>query len=153
MQGKMVAAFQQRVRAEVVDKPLIERLGLKAGDLDGAAHGAFVAMQAGDLESAFKGFANLVLVDPTNAGYHAGLAEVALELGHHALALQSASVIVATRGAEPEGYFLSARACLGLGEPALALEDLTQTEAMARRSGKPAYAAAAQKLRALIGSA
>ncbi len=154
MTGSMtVAAFQKRIRDEIVEKPLIERLGLKPGDLNGAANGAFAAMQAGDHASAFQGFAHLVMVDPTNADFHAGLAEAALELGHHALALQSASVIVATRGGEPEGYFLSARACLGLGEPALALEDLAQTEAMAQRAGKPAYAAAAQRMRSLIGAA
>jgi hypothetical protein len=69
------------------------------------------------------------------------------------MALQSASVVVATRPTAPEGYFLSARACLGMEEPALALEDLAETERWAIKAGKPVYVAAAQKLRVLLGGA
>lgn len=152
MQGKLTAAFQQQVKELMVDTPLLQRLGLQRNDLHGAAKAADAALQSGNLEQAFKSYAHLVMLDPTNADFHAGLAEVALDLGHFAMALQSASVVVATRPTAPEGYFLSARACIGMDEPTLALEDLAETERWAVKAGKPAYTAAAQKLRVMVDS-
>ncbi len=148
-----MAALQAEVMELLVERPVVEKLGLKREDLYGAALASAEALQAGDHERAFNGFCHLVMLDPMNPAYHHGLAEVALELGHYPLALQSASVIVASTPRRPEGYFLSARACLGLGEPELALEDLGQVETLGREVGQPALVAAAQKLRVLIGGA
>lgn len=151
MQGTLTAAFQKQIMETLVETPLYKRLGLQRNDLAGAARAADSALHGGNAEEAFRGFAHLVMLDPTNADYHAGLAEAALDLGNFDMALQSASVVVATRPTAPEGYFLSARACIGMEEPALALEDLAETERWAVKAGKPVYAAAAQKLRVLVG--
>lgn len=151
--GKLTAELTEQVRQQLVAVPLRDRLGLQDGDLFGAASAATEALRAGDLEAALKGFAHLVILDPMNADFHAGLAEAALALGHNELALQSASVIVAQRPASGEGYFLSARACFGLGETALALEDLLAAEAMARKSGQSAHVVAAQRMRAVVEAA
>lgn len=151
MKGEHIVALQQRVKAEIVETPLIQRLGLKDGDLYGAALAATNALQAGEVERALNSFAHLLLLDPTNPEFHAGFAEAALAMNEHAMALQSASVVVASRPNSPDGYFLSARACIGLGEPALALEDLAETEIWAQKAGKPGLVEAARKLRALIG--
>lgn len=153
MQGSLTATFQQEIKAALVDTPFHERLGLRREDLHGAALAADAAARSGNLDEAFRSFAHLVMLDPTNPDYHAGLAEVSLDLGNFAMALQSASVMVAARPTAPEGYFLSARACIGLEEPALALEDLAETERWAAQAGKSAYAAAAQRLRALLDGA
>ena len=66
------------------------------------------------------------------------------------LALQSASVVVATRPDAPDGYYLSARACMGLGEHGLALEDLADVERHATKPAQQAFLASAQKLRLAI---
>lgn len=150
MQSKLTAALRADVKAELVDKSLAGRLGLAEADLYGAVQAAAEALQAGDLDRAFRGFAYLVVLDPTNPTYHIGLANVALGLEQFAIALQSASVVVASRPRSAEGYHLSARACLGMGEPALALEDLAEVERLAQEAGQAEWAVAAQKLRVLV---
>lgn len=150
MPGSLTAQFQAEIKQALIDTPLFERLRLKRDDLHGAVRSAEASVQSGNLEAAFKSYAYLVMLDPTNADHHCGLAEVALDLGRFEMALQSASVVVAMRPASPEGYFLSARACIGMEEPALAREDLDETERWAAKSGKTAYAAAAHRLRLLV---
>ena len=150
MQGEKLGALQKQIMAEVVETPLMQRLGLRDGDLHGAAVAATLALRSGDLQKALKDFAYLVVLDPTNADFHAGLAEAALSLDEFFIALQSASVVVAAKPTSPDGYFLSARACLGMGEMGLALEDLAETERWAQKAGKPAITDAVQKLKAII---
>ena len=153
MPGSYTAEFQGEIKNALIDAPFGQRLGLSRNDLHGAVRSAEAAVQAGNLDEAFRNYAYLVMLDPTNAHYHCGLAEVALDTGRFEMALQSASVVVATRPSEPEGYFLSARACIGMAEPALGLDDLAETERWAAKAGKPAYYAAAQRLRVLVDGA
>lgn len=150
MQGERLVALQKQILAEVVETPLMQRLGLKDGDLHGAAVAATFALQTGDFQKALKDFAYLVVLDPINPDFHAGLAEAALGLEEFSIALQSASVVVASKPTSPDGYFLSARACLGMGEFALALEDVAESERWAQTAGKPAILDAVQKLKAVI---
>lgn len=150
MQGERLVALQKQILAEVVETPLMHRLGLKDGDLHGAAVAATSALHSGDFQKAIKDFAYLVVLDPINPDFHAGLAEAALSLEEFTIALQSASVVVASKPTSPDGYFLSARACLGMGEFALALDDIAETERLAQTAGKSAILEATQKLKTVI---
>ncbi|PLL11180.1 hypothetical protein C0V75_18035 [Tabrizicola sp. TH137] len=153
MKGEHFIALQRQILAEVVEQPLMQRMGLKDGDLYGAAVAATASLRSGDFDKALNAFAHLLLLDPVNPDFHAGLAEAALGVNDYAIALQSASVVVAANPSAPDGYFLSARACIGLKEPALALEDLAEAERLALKSGAAAIIDATRKLRALIRDA
>lgn len=150
MQGEHLAALQKQIMADLVETPLMHRLGLKDGDLYGAAVAATQALHAGDFQKALKDFAYLVILDPTNGDFHAGLAEAAIGIDEFDIALQSASVVVASKPASPDGYYLSARACMGMGEIGLALEDLDEAERHAQAAGRPAILEAAQKLKVIL---
>lgn len=150
MSANLTRALQDQIKGDYLDNPPVRRLGLEPGDLYGAASAATAALQAGDRDTAFRLFAHLVLLDPANADFHAGLAEAALAMEGYELALQSASVVVATRPDAPDGYFLSARACMGLGEHDLALEDLADVERHATKPAQQPFVAAAQKMRLAI---
>jgi predicted Zn-dependent protease len=150
MSANIFKDLQDQIKGDYLDNPPVKRLGLQPGDLYGAANAATAALHSGDRDTAFRAFAHLVLLDPANADFHAGLAEAALAMEGYELALQSASVVVASRPDAPDGYYLSARACLGMGEHGLALEDLAEVERHATKPGQQSFLAAAQKMRVAI---
>lgn len=106
--------------------------GLRPQDLDAAFEAAKACLRRGARIEALRIYIALILWRPTDVEAQVGLAGCALELGEHHLALQAASAIVAFAPRDPRGYYLSGRACLGLGEMPEAAEDLTDALALAR---------------------
>jgi len=88
----------------------------------------------------------LVLCEPTNIDFQVGLANCALLLNQHHLALQAASAIVALAPSDARGYFLSGRACLALGHYAEAAEDLRDAVEFGRNARDPVIAEEASQL-------
>lgn len=139
------------VRDLLFDPPLAQRLGLQPGDLNGAAQQACTDLMAGRAEQALGKFARLILIDPTDTSLHIGLAEAALAAGQPELAVQSAAAVIVDRPDAPEGYLLSARACLTLGEYGPAAEDLADAERFAADRGDAATLAQVRRFKALLG--
>jgi len=140
----------QMVRKLLVEPTLADRLGLQRGDLDGAARGARADLMAGRSGEAMGKFARLVLIDPTNAAFHIGLAEASLAEGHGELAMQAAATVIVDRPDHPDGYLLSARAALALGDLAAAAEDLADADRFAQARGDSGALAAVRRLRAVL---
>lgn len=111
---------------------LREALGFGKQDLVAIAMMARQALTDGDAALAFRSYALLVLVDPQTLSYQIGLAESALAAEAPDAALQAASAIVATQPDNPQGYFLSGRACMALGLLNEAREDLTDAANFAK---------------------
>lgn len=88
--------------------------------LDVARH----QLQRGAFNEAIRLYATLVLCAPTEVDFQVGLANCALKMDTPALALQAASAVIALAPRDSRGYLLSARACIALGQPVEAKEDL-----------------------------
>ena len=140
----------QLVQKFLIDVPLVERLGLAPGDLNGAAEQARADLQAGQSASALSKFARLVMIDPRHAPYFLGLAEAALAEGQPEIALQGASVVMLEQPDDPAGYLLSAQACLALDEFDAAREDLADAERCALAKSDMAAQILARRLRAVL---
>lgn len=136
------------IATELVENPLLARLGLEPSDLYGPMMQARNELLAGNAEGAFQKFARLVLVDPMNVEFQLGMGEAALALELPEIAMQSAALIITEAPDRPEGFLLSGRACLAMGEPALALEDLADAESRAQTAGNEAMARAVSQLAA-----
>src|SRR5262249_28810721 len=91
-------------------------------------------LQRGAFAEAMKMYVALVLCEPMNSDFQVGLANCALQMQEFHLALQAASAIVALAPSDPRGYFLSGRACFGLGHFAEAKEDFTDAIEFGRKS-------------------
>lgn len=127
------------IQRRLVDEPIIERLGLTEDHFASSYAKAMAKMEAGELSAAFRDMANLVLLAPNSVQFQLGLAQVALRANVPELAMQSAAAIIALAPDRPEGFLLSGQACLAMGEPALAREDLT--DAITRADAHPRFAA------------
>lgn len=127
------------IQRGLVDEPIIERLGLTEAHFSINYQKAMEKLAAGDIPGAFRDIANLVLIAPSSVQFQLGLARVALQAGVPELAMQAAAAIIALAPDRPEGFLLSGQACLAMGEPALAREDLA--DAIARADAHPRYAA------------
>lgn len=125
-------------------------IGIAAEDLALGLDVAKRHMQRGAPAEALKIYAALVLCDPARLEFQIGLANCALDLGEHEMALQAASAIVATAPADPRGYYLSGRACFGLGAVDEALEDLADAERFARSIGDAALTEAVRNFTLLV---
>lgn len=125
---------------------LRQQLNLDKNDLYGGVLKAKKALEAGDPGNAMGQFIALVLLDPTQIDHQIGLAESALAMGFHEIAMQSAAIVIQSAPERPEGYYLSGRACLALKEPALAIEDLTEAAKRARKISNTALAQGAEAL-------
>lgn len=152
MSDTRVADFTQQVLEILIERPLIERLGLQSGDLDIAAMQGKNDLMAGRADAALARFARLVLVDPNNVDYQIGLGEAALANGAPELAMQCAAYVISARAASPAGYYLSGRAALMMGEPGLAQEDLNEAATRAAMIGERALQASAQQLAAMAAA-
>lgn len=127
------------IHRRLVDEPIIERLGLTEAHFHGVYSAAMERLAGGDVDSAFRDFANLVLLAPTSVQFQLGLAQAALRAGVPELAMQAAAAIIALAPDRPEGFLLSGQACLAMDERDLALEDLN--DAIAKADAHPRFAA------------
>ena len=118
----------------LVETPLLKDLGLEPNDMHGIVVRATDKLENGRSVEAFLDFAALVLLDPTSIEFQIGLAEASLAANQPELALQTAAIVITEDPSRAEGFFLSGRACLAIGEPSLAVEDLH--DAIARAEGK-----------------
>lgn len=127
------------IQRQLVDHPIIDRLGLTEAHFSINFTRAMEKLEAGDVASAFRELGTLVLMAPTSVQFQLGLAQAALRAGIPELAMQAAAVIIGIEPDRPEGFLLSGQACLAMGEPALAREDLT--DAITRADSHPRFAA------------
>ncbi len=133
---------------ELVDNPVIDRLGLKEEHFYGAVVQANDKLSKGDVEGAFQDYCKLVLISPESTTFQLGLAQTAIATGMLDLGLQAASAVVMMQPDKPEGYFQSGRACFMMKEFGLAAEDLK--EALDKCSGDARYNDLAKSARALL---
>lgn len=127
------------IQRQLVDHPIIDRLGLTEAHFSINYNRAMEKLAAGDIAAAFRDFGTLVLLAPMSVQYQLGLAQAALQANAPELAMQAAAVIIGLAPDRPEGFLLSGQACLAMGEPALAREDLT--DAIALADAHPRFAA------------
>lgn len=139
------------IQRQLIEQPIVERLGLTEKHFAVSYNRAMEKLAAGDTPAAFRDIANLVLLAPTSVQFQLGLAQVALQAGLPELAMQAAAAIIALAPDRPEGFLLSGQACLAMGEPALAREDLA--DAIARADANPRYAALARIARQTLVAA
>jgi Flp pilus assembly protein TadD len=123
-----------------------EDLGLDAEDLRLGLTVARNQLLRGAKQEALRTYVALVLCEPMNGDFQAGLANCAAQLGEHHLTLQAASALIALQPRDPRGYYLSGRACLALGHRAEAKEDLTDALSFARAAKEGEIAQEAEKL-------
>jgi Flp pilus assembly protein TadD len=120
--------------SEFIAGSLRKELGLQTIDLMAGLEVAKNHLKRGDIPQAMRIYATLVLCEPANVDFQVGLANCALLAEENHLALQAASAVVALAPSDPRGYFLSGRACLGLGSFAEATEDLTDAVEFGRKA-------------------
>jgi Flp pilus assembly protein TadD len=113
---------------------LRKELGIENADLQIGLDVARRHLQRGAAAEAMRVYVALVLCDPMVVDFQVGLANCALLAEENHLALQAASAVVALAPSDPRGYFLSGRACLGLGSFAEAAEDLTDAVEFGRKA-------------------
>ena len=123
-----------------------KKLGLESMDLHLGLDLARNQMQRGATTEAFRTYVALVLCDPSDPELQIGLANCALQVGEDELALQAASAVVALAPSDPRGYYLSGRACVGLGHYPEAKEDLTDALTFARSAKNAVIFEEADKL-------
>jgi Flp pilus assembly protein TadD len=120
--------------AAFLDGAIRKELGLESIDLRPGLDVAKSHMKRGAHAEAMRIYAALVLCEPKNVDFQVGLANCALQMGENHLALQAASAVVALAPSDPRGYFLSGRACLGLGHFEEATEDLRDAVDFGRKA-------------------
>lgn len=140
--GSAVDAFGRLL----VEAEIGKNLGLAADDLAVGLDIAKSLLERGQPVRAMRIYCALVLCFPTVADYQIGLANCALQLEEHYMALQAASAVIALEPRNPRGYFLSGRACLAAGELAEAREDLADALRLAKESGDTLVATEAERL-------
>ncbi len=144
-------AAQKMLEEAFLDRPIAAQLGFEAEELGGAVKLAQTRLAEGRNLEAFQMFCGLVLMDPSHMDFQLGLAESALAAGAPEMALQSAALVISQHPDWPQGYFLSGRACMALGDPAAAAEDFADAITHAG-TARPELAAQAQRLLALCQS-
>src|SRR5262245_3433353 len=120
--------------AEFIGGSIRKELGLETIDLMAGLEVAKNHLKRGAIPEAMRIYASLVLCEPANVDFQVGLANCALMAEENHLALQAASAVVALAPSDPRGYFLSGRACLGLGSFAEAAEDLGDAVEFGRKA-------------------
>lgn len=133
---------------------LAARFGLTATDLHPSARHAAGLLQGGHADEALRIFATLVLAAPEDLGFQLGLSDSALAAGRPEIALQAAAAAISLDPRNPVAYLASGRACLAMGEAALAREDLADALRLAQAAppGAASHKAAGKlALRLLAG--
>jgi tetratricopeptide (TPR) repeat protein len=131
---------------DFVNGAIRKELGLEAIDLQAGLAVAKNYLKRGAHLEAMRTYVALVLCEPANVDCQVGLANCALLMEEHHLALQAASAIVAMAPSDARGYLLSGRACLGLGHLAEAAEDLRDAVEFGRSSRDSAIVNEANQL-------
>jgi Flp pilus assembly protein TadD len=137
-----ISAEARRVLAGAIR----EDLGLASEDLRFGLHVARNQLMRGAKQAALRTYAALVLCEPMNAEFQAGLANCASQLGDHHLALQAASAVIALDPRNALGYYLSGHACLALGHRDEAREDLLDAVSFGRAAKEAKIVVESEKL-------
>lgn len=132
--------------------PLRALLALEVEHLLPGLDIAETKLRQGDTQGAMRTYATLVLCDPGEPRFQAGLAACALELGIHAVALRAASALIAVEPAGARGYHLSAHAYAGLADYDSAADDFAEARRLADRAGEPAIARDCTRMLAQIAA-
>lgn len=135
---------------DFLDGSLRDELGLSHEVLQLALALAKSHMERGAFPQAFRIYTSLVLCEPKTVDFQVGLANCALQLQLHELALQTASVIIALAPRDPRGYLISGRACLMLGLFEEARQDLTEAVDFGRQARSPLVVDSARKILAAL---
>lgn len=114
----------EMIQTKFVENTLLKDMNLEPKHMHGALVNANEKLKNGDISEAFKEFAMLTLLDPNEISFQTGLAEAALATNQPELALQTASILITKEPQKGEGFYISGRACLAMGEIDLAVEDL-----------------------------
>jgi tetratricopeptide (TPR) repeat protein len=130
--GDMDAAIGKAGELETLGRALRDSYGLQTSELRALAHVGHMKMSAGDFAGAQRVYCLLVVMAPDEAGFQIGLADASLALEHFDLALQAGAAVIAALPTDPRGYFISGRACLGLGLAEEAREDLADAIRLSR---------------------
>lgn len=120
--------------AALLNGHIRDALGLASEDLAIGLEVARNLLQRGATAEALRVYAGLILCEPTNPTFQAGLANCALVAEEYHLALQAASAVIALAPRDPRGYLISGRACLGLGAFGEAGEDLRDAVTLGREA-------------------
>jgi Flp pilus assembly protein TadD len=123
--AKETASNTEDMRA-FLEGSLRKDIGLKSSDLRIGLEVAKNFMKRGAFPEALRTYAALCLCEPANIDFQIGLANCTLQMEEYHLALQAASVVVALAPRNPRGYYMSGRACVGLGHLSEAREDLAE---------------------------
>ena len=142
---KETSSTPQEMRA-FLEGSLRKEIGLKSEDLRIGLEVAKNFMKRGAFPEALRTYAALCLCEPTNIDFQIGLANCTLQMEEYHLALQAASVVVALAPRNPRGYFMSGRACVGLGHFAEAREDLDESIELGLRARDGLIVEEARKL-------
>lgn len=145
----MNAATGEARELERLGKALRDSYGLQTSELRALAHIGHMKMMAGDFAGAQRIYSLLVVLSPDDSGFQIGLADASIALGHFDLALQAGAAVIAALPTDPRGYFISGRACLGLGLSAEAREDLADAIRLSRLPDDAGLRDRAQRILAL----
>lgn len=145
----MDAAIGEAGDIERLARALRDSYGLEASELRALAHVGHLKLMAGDFNGAHRIFCLLVVMAPEEVGFQIGLADASMALGQFDLALQAAAAVIGAQPSDPRGYFLSGRACLGLGLVVEAREDLADAIRLSRLQGDAGMLQRAERVLAL----
>lgn len=123
------------IRRAIADGALAKQYGLEVGDLRVGLTVAGNLLRRGQADEALRLYVALVLCAPRELDFQLGLANCALLAGQNYLAIQAAAVLIAGRPDDPQGYFISGRACLATGNEEEAREDFGEAIRCARKTG------------------
>lgn len=126
------------------------RLGFTPALLRIARRRAGWKIETGKIDDALKLYSAVALMDPSDTNHLADLARCALIAGLPDLALKTASSIVVLEPANPLGYYYSGAACMALGKPAEAAEDLRDAIRYAKSAGNAEVAELAGSMLAKV---
>jgi Flp pilus assembly protein TadD len=147
----MDAAIGEAGDLERLGKALRDSYGLQTSELRALAHVGHLKLMAGDFAGAQRIYCLLVVMAPDDVGFQIGLADASIALGHFDLALQAAAAVIAALPTDPRGYFISGRACLGLGLAEEAREDLADAIRLSRVPDDAGIRQRAERILALSG--
>lgn len=128
------------------DGVIAKELNLGPAELDLALGVANLKLNSGHPEQALKMYTMLVLCDPSNVEYQCGMANCAVQIQEHELALQAASAMIATAPRDCRGYYFSTVACMGMGQFEEAREDVADALEWAGQNKNAEVFAAASRL-------
>lgn len=141
----------QADRAEqFVGGAIRKSLGLSRDDVRLGLDLARSQLQRGRHAEAFRTYATMIILDPSDPELQIGFANCALAMKENSLALQAASAAIVLQPDDCRGYFLSGKACLALGLKEESKEDFTQALQLSAATNNKLVLNGAQKYLAII---